>query len=207
MLPGMATLPKPEKIVDIEPVGMGEPTPLDAERDRSLGHVAGEAAATAMLAAIGVGARLVTASARFAIRSRPGQFVVGAAGGALSAVNEELGKRATKADDTGDTPVGKVVTIVLDAVDVSEIVRRIDINEILAQIDIDAMLENVDVEELAKRVKVGNLMVDGTGEMATSALDLGRRQIVGLDTIVMRLVDRILGRDSASTPLGPKNLV
>jgi hypothetical protein len=43
--------------------------------------------------------------------------------------------------------------------------------------------------------------------VATGTLDLFRRQIVGIDAVIIRVVNRLLGRDPDTLPEGPANLV
>ena len=91
--------------------------------------------------------------------------------------------------------------------DVDALVGRVDVDALMGRVDIEALLEGVDVAGLAKRAKVGELVAESTSDVASSALDLGRRQAVGVDTVLTRTVNRLLGRDPNSTPLGPASLV
>jgi uncharacterized RDD family membrane protein YckC len=51
------------------------------------------------------------------------------------------------------------------------------------------------------------LVAQSTSQVAGSTLDIARRQAVGLDTLIMGLVDRLLGREPSAQPLGPPGLV
>ncbi len=95
----------------------------------------------------------------------------------------------------------------LQRIDIDELLGRADVNALVSQVDVDALLEDVDVAALAKRAKVGELVAESTGEVAETTLDLGRRQGVGLDTLLARGVNRMLGRDSDSMPQGPPDLI
>lgn len=108
------------------------------------------------------------------------------------------------------------VNALLADADIDALVQRADLDAILADVDLDALLERVDVDavlarvdvaELAKRAKVGELVAESTSDVAGSALDLGRRQAVALDTLLAGVVNRILGRHSEGMPQGPALLV
>ncbi len=92
---------------------------------------------------------------------------------------------------------------VLDRVDVDALLRHVDVNQLLDRVDVDALLRHVDVEALMDRVDIGGIVrraqVDAivsatAGGLGNRVLDLVRRQLVGLDIIVTRLVDRLLRR-------------
>ena len=108
------------------------------------------------------------------------------------------------------------VNQLLDRVDVDRLLDRVDVNRLLDGVDVDRLLDGVDVNRLVDRVdvqavtrraNVGGLVAQSTGQVAGSTLDVARRQAVGLDTLMMGLVDRLLGRDPAEQPLGPPELV
>jgi len=108
------------------------------------------------------------------------------------------------------------VNQLLDRVDVDRLLDRVDVNRLLDGVDVDRLLDGVDVNRLVdrvdvqavtKRANVGGLVAQSTSQVAGSTLDVARRQAVGLDTLIMGLVDRLLGRDSAAQPLGPPELV
>lgn len=99
------------------------------------------------------------------------------------------------------------VNRLLDRVDVDRLLERVDVNELVARVDVDALVQRVDIEAITSRAKVGELVARGTTEFAGSTLDVVRRQAVGLDTLIMRFVDRLLGRDPDSQPKGPPELV
>ena len=95
----------------------------------------------------------------------------------------------------------------LDGVDVNRLLDGVDVNRLLDGVDVNRLLARVDVEAVTKRANVGGLVAQSTSQVAGSTLDIARRQAVGLDTLIMGLVDRLLGRDPATQPLGPPALV
>jgi uncharacterized RDD family membrane protein YckC len=94
------------------------------------------------------------------------------------------------------------VDALLRSVDVNALIERIDVNALLERVDIDKIVERVDVNALASRVEVGSLVGRGTEGILKSFLDLLRRQVVGLDVIVMRIV-RTIDRREKDVVEGP----
>ena len=95
----------------------------------------------------------------------------------------------------------------LEGVDVNRLLEGVDANRVLDGIDVNRLVDRVDVQAVTKRANVGGLVAQSTSHVAGSTLDVARRQAVGLDTLIMGLVDRILRRDLAVQPLGPPGLV
>lgn len=91
----------------------------------------------------------------------------------------------------------------LARVDVDALLRHVDVNGLLDRVDVDAQLTRVDVEALMERIDIGGIVrraqVDAivsatAGGLGNRVLDLIRRQLVGLDIIFTRMVDRLLRR-------------
>jgi uncharacterized RDD family membrane protein YckC len=96
----------------------------------------------------------------------------------------------------------------LDRVDLDRLLARIDVNAFLARVDVDSLLSDVQIAELIRRAGVPDLVAEASGRFAGSALDSARRQLVGVDTLVARFIDRLLRRRSRqpaapATSLGP----
>jgi uncharacterized RDD family membrane protein YckC len=129
---------------------------------------------------------------------------------------------AAAADESRDRASGmlkrvatKATGAVVDIVDLEAILERIDINAILEQVDIDALIARIDVEgivdrvdvkELVERAGIPDIVRESTGALAGSALDVARRQIVALDSIVGRAIYRLVRRDPAERPQAPQQL-
>ena len=95
----------------------------------------------------------------------------------------------------------------LDGIDVDRLLDGIDVNRLLDGVDVNRLIDRVDVQAVTQRANVGGLVAQSTSQVAGSTLDVARRQAVGLDTLIMGLVDRLLGRNPAAQPLGPPGLV
>jgi hypothetical protein len=87
--------------------------------------------------------------------------------------------------------------------DVNALLDDVDLDSLMEKIDLDKLLEGVDLEALMRRANIGDIVAESTGQVAGSALDLGRRQVVGIDVMIMRFINRILSRDPEDLPVGP----
>jgi uncharacterized RDD family membrane protein YckC len=95
----------------------------------------------------------------------------------------------------------------LDRIDLDQVIGRLDVDAVVDRIDLERMLGAVDLEALVRRAGIPELVAESTGQVAGSALDLGRRQLVGLDVGIGRLLQRLLRRDPDALPPGPPRLV
>ena len=113
------------------------------------------------------------------------------------------------------------VNELMGRVDIDALLDRVDVNELMGRVDVDALLDRVDVNHLMDRVDVNHLMdrVDvkaltdragipeivreSTGELAGTAMDTVRRQLVSVDQIVGRFTYRLIGRDPQDRPVAP----
>jgi uncharacterized RDD family membrane protein YckC len=95
---------------------------------------------------------------------------------------------------------------VIDRVDTNRVLDRIDADRLLARVDLNKVLDTVDIERVVRRSGVPDLIAESTSRFAGSALDIARRQLVGLDAIVRRLVDRVLRRTRTAEDSAPEAL-
>lgn len=128
----------------------------------------------------------------------------------------------------------RIVTLVVDAidldalidrVDVDKIVARVDVDKIVARVDVDKIVDRVDVQKIAQRIDVnaivneldidnlvqhtelGSIIARSTTGVLTELLDVVRSQGVALDDFTFRWANRLFGRRVADLPLGPPLLV
>ena len=119
----------------------------------------------------------------------------------------------------------RVVSIVMDAIDIDALLERIDVDALVSRVDVDGVVSRVDVEKLIERVDVekiiqrvdidalmeqtelGTIIARSTTGVASEVLDVIRAQGVGLDDFFARWVNRILRRNPDELPLGPPSLV
>lgn len=96
---------------------------------------------------------------------------------------------------------------VLVRIDLDQLLDRVDLDRVVARLDVDAIVDRLDVADLVQRAGIPDIVADSTGQLAGSALDLGRRQLVAVDVGAYRLTQRLGGRDPALLPAGPSGLV
>jgi uncharacterized RDD family membrane protein YckC len=101
---------------------------------------------------------------------------------------------------------------VIDRVDLDAVVGRVDLDAAVARVDLDAAADRIDVDRVVARVDVDAIaasldieaiVAESTKGVFGRFIDLLRRQVVGIDEISMRTVNRLLGRDYDSLPVGP----
>jgi hypothetical protein len=65
----------------------------------------------------------------------------------------------------------RVVTLVVDALDLDALLARIDLDQLLARVDVAALLDRIDVDALVARVDVEQLVarIDLASTMASTA--------------------------------------
>ena len=104
---------------------------------------------------------------------------------------------------------------ILEQLDMNAIVEQLDVNAIAARLDMDAVIDGLDVNAIADRLDLdalmarmdmGQLTANVTQDVATSGVDLVRRQLVRSDATVDGLADRLLRREPGERPVSPSML-
>ncbi len=88
-------------------------------------------------------------------------------------------------------------------VDLDAAVARVDLNAAADRIDVDRVVARVDVDAIARSLDIDAIVAESTKGVFGRFIDLLRRQVVGVDEISMRAVNRVLRRDYDSLPVGP----
>ena len=78
--------------------------------------------------------------------------------------------------------------------DRDDLVRRVDVDAVLDRVDVNELLKRVDMDALVEETDLGAVIARSSGGMASEALDLARRQAVGLDQFIDRWVRRVVRR-------------
>ena len=99
------------------------------------------------------------------------------------------------------------VDALIQRVDVDALIQRLDVDALIQRVDMDALIQRVDIAGLTNRLELGAMVRRSTGGIIMSVLDLVRRQLVGLDVLVLRIVDGMLRRKPETLPTGPPALV
>jgi hypothetical protein len=96
---------------------------------------------------------------------------------------------------------------VVSRVDVDAIVSRVDVEKIIERVDVKRVIDRVDIDALVEQTELGTIIARSTSGVASEVLDMIRAQGVGLDDFLARWVNRILRRSGQSMPLGPPTSV
>lgn len=96
---------------------------------------------------------------------------------------------------------------IIDRVDIDSLMARVDVGALLDRVDVNEIIEQVDIEALVEQTELGAIIARSTGGMASEALDLVRRQGVGLDGFVYRWSKRVRRRALKDAPVGPPLLI
>ncbi len=99
------------------------------------------------------------------------------------------------------------INALLDRVDINRLLERVDVDDLMTRVDMDALLERVDVRDLVERAGIPEIVAESTSHLTGSALDLFRKPIVGLDEILFRFLNRLVGRNPNEYPKGPGDLI
>ena len=95
------------------------------------------------------------------------------------------------------------VDVDADRVDLDRAVARVDLDAAADRIDVDRVVDRVDVDAIAASLDIDAIVKQSTKGVFGHFIDLLRRQVVGVDEISMRTVNRLLRRDYDSLPAGP----
>jgi uncharacterized RDD family membrane protein YckC len=82
----------------------------------------------------------------------------------------------------------------MNNIDIDALVARIDVDQVIDRVDIQHLVERLNIEDIVRRAQVEAIFRATAGGLTNRLLDLIRRQLVGLDIIMTRIVDRTLHR-------------
>jgi uncharacterized RDD family membrane protein YckC len=84
--------------------------------------------------------------------------------------------------------------VLLTKVDLNTLLTKIDLNALLADVDLDALLARIDVDALMKRAHIDDIVSNASRGVFARLIDAVRRQLVGLDLLLVAVVTRLLRR-------------
>ena len=91
--------------------------------------------------------------------------------------------------------LGKVdPEVLLARIDPDELMRRIDVDALISRVDVDALIARVDVEAVVKRANIDSIVREASMGVFGRGIDLVRRQLVGLDLLLISAVAKVLRR-------------
>lgn len=114
----------------------------------------------------------------------------------LDAVDERIGRQRTAARTRGEHSVeqtreaaeavfNQVVVGVVDMIDMETLIDHVEIDKIVARVDVAGIVNEVDL---------GGIVRESTTGLVGETVDALRVQVMGLDLVVSRVVDKVLRR-------------
>jgi uncharacterized RDD family membrane protein YckC len=95
------------------------------------------------------------------------------------------------------------IDAIVAGVDLDAAVARVDLNAAADRIDVDRVVDRVDVDAIAASLDIDAIVAESTKGVLGRFIDVLRRQVVGVDEIGVRAVNRLLRRDYEALPTGP----
>jgi uncharacterized RDD family membrane protein YckC len=86
------------------------------------------------------------------------------------------------------------VAALIDRVDVDALIQRVDVDALVGRLDLDALLARVDVDALMRRAHIDTIVSNASRGVFARLIDAVRRQLVGVDQLLIALVDRVFRR-------------
>ncbi len=96
---------------------------------------------------------------------------------------------------------------IMNQVDIGALLNNVDMQQILDGIDLNAVIGSIDLDALVSKTDVGAIIAHSTGGVASDAVDLVRRQAVGVDEFVAAIAARLRLKRNANAPDGPPLLL
>lgn len=87
----------------------------------------------------------------------------------------------------------------LTKVDLNRLLAGVDLDALLAGVDLDALLAKVDMETVVKRANIDSIVRDASRGVFARTIDTVRRQLVGLDVLMIAAANRTFRRKDAET--------
>ena len=107
-----------------------------------------------------------------------------------------------------DALVGRLdVNAIAARLDLDALVDRLDVDLVAERLDMDALVDRLDVNAIAGELDMAKLTAGATQDVATTGLDLARRQLIRIDSTVENVSDRIVRRGKGERPEAPGVLV
>jgi hypothetical protein len=102
-----------------------------------------------------------------------------------------------------DAVVNRVdVERIVNRVDVDGVVQRVDVDAIARRIDVNQLVKGVDIDALVSQTELGSIIAKSSATIVSEVLDVLRSQGVGLDDFLARWTNRLLRRRAEALPVG-----
>jgi len=85
---------------------------------------------------------------------------------------------------------------IIGRVDMQKILDRIDLDAVIGRLDIDALIGRVDIASLVQKAGIDDIVSNASRGVIARMLDLVRRQLVGLDAVLIGATNKVFRRPS-----------
>ncbi|MCU1372581.1 MAG: hypothetical protein JWO77_3775 [Ilumatobacteraceae bacterium] len=103
-----------------------------------------------------------------------------------------------------DALLGRIdVGVLIARIDMNEVIGKVDLNVLLADVDLNALMDGVDIRAIIAKAGIDEIVAEASTGVLTRTLDLARRQLVGIDIILMGAIDRLFRRERPALPDTP----
>jgi hypothetical protein len=116
------------------------------------------------------------------------------------------GLRGLSVEALAQAVAERAVELVVSALDVNALLDEVDLNAVLDRIDLNGIVERIDVDALVEQTDLGAIIARSSSGLASDALDVVRRQVVGLDEFIARWMGRLRRRPYTGPPGPPGGL-
>ncbi len=89
----------------------------------------------------------------------------------------------------------------IQRVDVDGLIQRVDVDGLVQRVDLDQVMASVDVPALVERAHIDEIVSNASRGVVGRLFDVVRRQLVGLDFVLISVVNRVFRRPTESDSL------
>ena len=114
--------------------------------------------------------------------------------GPIDRVLEVVVPRAVGAVDLDEVLNHVDIDALIQRVDVDALIRRVDVDALIQRVDVDALIQRLDLDALVKQAHIDTIVRDASRGVFARLIDALRRQLVGLDALLIGFVTRIFRR-------------
>jgi len=114
--------------------------------------------------------------------------------GPIDRVLEAIVPRAVDAIDVERVIEQVDIDALIQRVDIDALIQRVDIDALILRVDVDALIQRLDIDALVKRAHIDTIVSNASRGVFARLIDAVRRQLVGLDALLIGGVARLFRR-------------
>jgi uncharacterized RDD family membrane protein YckC len=88
------------------------------------------------------------------------------------------------------------IDALIQRVDVQGIIDKVDLDALIGRLDVDALIGRVDIAAVVQRAGIDDIVSNASRGVIARMLDLVRRQLVGLDAVLIGAANKVFRRPS-----------